>query len=71
MRRTSGGIWAIVLAVLLVAAGLAGPASALQVGEKAPDFTLTAPGGKQVKLADLLGKGPIVIYTFIQAFTPT
>ena len=71
MRRTSGGIWAIVLAVLMVVAGLAGPASALQVGEKAPDFTLTAPGGKQVKLADLLGKGPIVIYTFIQAFTPT
>jgi len=56
---------------LLVVAGLAGPASALQVGEKAPDFTLTAPGGKQVKLADLLGKGPVVIYTFIQAFTPT
>ena len=71
MRRASGGIWAVVVAVLLVAAGLVGPASALQVGEKAPDFTLTAPGGKQVKLADLLGKGPVVIYTFIQAFTPT
>jgi len=71
MRRTSGGIWAVVVVALLVVAGLAGPASALQVGEKAPDFTLTAPGGKQVKLADLLGKGPVVIYTFIQAFTPT
>ena len=71
MRRTSGGIGTIVVAVLLVAAGLAGPASALQVGEKAPDFTLTAAGGKQVKLADLLGKGPVVIYTFIQAFTST
>ncbi len=47
---------------------LAGPASALEVGQKAPDFTLPAPGGKQVKLADLLGKGPVVIYTFIQAF---
>ena len=50
---------------------LAGAASALEVGEKAPDFTLPAPGGKQVKLADLLGKGPVVIYTFIQAFTGT
>ncbi len=50
---------------------LASPAGALEVGQKAPDFTLTAPGNKQVKLADLLGKGPVVIYTFIQAFTPT
>ncbi len=54
-----------------VAAGLllAAPASALEVGRRAPDFTLTAPGNKQVKLADLLGKGPVVIYTFIQAFS--
>ena len=50
---------------------LAGPASALQVGEKAPDFTLTGPGNKQGKLSDLLGKGPVVLYTFIQAFTAT
>jgi peroxiredoxin len=41
------------------------------VGQKAPDFTLIAPGGKPVKLADLLGKGPVVIYTFIQAFAAT
>ncbi len=47
---------------------LAGPASALDVGQKAPDFTLQGPSGKEVKLADLLGKGPVVIYTFIQAF---
>ena len=46
----------------------AGPASALEVGQKAPDFTLTAPGNKQVKLADLLGKGPVVLYTFVDAF---
>ena len=46
-----------------------GSADALEVGQKAPDFTLQAPGGKQVKLADLLGKGPVVIFTFIQAFT--
>jgi AhpC/TSA family len=47
---------------------LAGFASALEVGQKAPDFTLTAPGNTQVKLADLLGKGPVVIYTFVDAF---
>jgi peroxiredoxin len=54
----------------LAAVMLAGSADALSVGDKAPDFTLAAPGGKQVKLSELLGKGPIVVYTFIQAFTP-
>ncbi|HWC01927.1 MAG TPA: hypothetical protein VHF87_04080 [Methylomirabilota bacterium] len=54
--------------VTLAAAALVSPLAALEVGQKAPDFTLGAPGGKQVKLADLLGKGPIVLYTFIGAF---
>ncbi|MBI2468367.1 MAG: redoxin domain-containing protein [Candidatus Rokubacteria bacterium] len=60
IRRTTLGLIAGLL--------LAGPVSALEVGQKAPDFTLAGPGGKTVKLADLLGKGPVVIYTFIQAF---
>jgi peroxiredoxin Q/BCP len=47
------------------------PAPALEVGQKAPDFTLNAPDGKPVKLSDLLAKGPVAIYTFIQAFTGT
>lgn len=47
------------------------PAYGLEVGQKAPDFTLAAPGGKQVKLGDLTAKGPVVLYTFIQAFTGT
>ncbi len=59
---------AILVAVFLGLA-LAAPARALEVGQKAPDFTLPAADGKQVKLAELLGKGPVVIYTFIQAFT--
>ncbi len=61
----------LVLAGALLSLVLAGPAAALQVGQKAPDFTLAGVGGKQIKLADMLGKGPIVIYTFIQAFTGT
>jgi peroxiredoxin Q/BCP len=48
---------------------LASSAQALEVGQKAPDFTLPGPDGKPVKLANLLGKGPVVIFTFIQAFT--
>jgi peroxiredoxin Q/BCP len=70
MERKRLVIRAAVLAVL-TSLILTGAASALEVGQKAPDFTLAAPGGKQVKLADLLGKGPVVIYTFIQAFTGT
>jgi hypothetical protein len=56
----------LVLAGLLLAAG---GASALEVGDKAPEFSLPGPGGKPVKLSELTAKGPVVLYTFIQAFT--
>ncbi len=65
-RRLAG-----VLAGLLVGLIWAAAATALEVGQKAPDFTLAAAGGKQVKLSDLTAKGPVVLYTFIQAFTGT
>lgn len=61
-----------VLCGMLAAAivGLLGPdnADALEVGQKAPAFTLAAPGNRQVRLTDLLGKGPVVLYTFVDAF---
>ncbi|HXG05060.1 MAG TPA: redoxin domain-containing protein [Candidatus Binatia bacterium] len=58
-------------AAVLAAMLLTGSAGAVAPGDKAPDFTLPAAGREQpVKLADLLGKGPVVVYTFIQAFTP-
>ena len=49
----------------------AGAAQALEVGQKAPDFSLPGPGNKPVKLSELTAKGPVVLYTVIQAFTPT
>ena len=55
----------------LAGLALAGGAGALEVGDKAPDFTLVGPEGKPVKLSDLTAKGPVVLYTFIAAFTPT
>lgn len=67
MRRTRRVVWGIAAAAGFCLI-LANSAAALQVGQKAPDFTLAAPDGKQVKLNDLLGKGPVVIFTFIQAF---
>lgn len=61
-----------VLAVAVaVAVALPAVAAALEVGQKAPDFTLPAPGNKPVKLSELTAKGPVVLYTFIQAFTGT
>ena len=59
------------MAATLVSVALAGGASALEVGQKAPDFTLNGVDGKPVKLSDLTAKGPVVIYPFIAAFTPT
>ncbi len=59
------------VAAALGSLALVGAASALEVGQKAPDFALNGVDGKPVKLSDLTAKGPVVIYTFIAAFTPT
>jgi AhpC/TSA family protein len=68
-RRRSSVVGVLAAVVLgLVFAGVAG---ALEVGQKAPDFTLPGPDGKPVKLSELTAKGPVVLYTFIAAFTPT
>jgi len=60
-----------VVAATVVSVTLAAGASALEVGQKAPDFSLNGVDGKPVKLSELTAKGPVVIYTFIAAFTPT
>ncbi|HJW63644.1 MAG TPA: redoxin domain-containing protein, partial [Actinomycetes bacterium] len=65
MRRATPLLVAALLLTGLISAG-PGPATALQVGQKAPDFTLPGPGGKPVKLSDLTAKGPVVVFTFIQ-----
>ncbi|HEV8474813.1 MAG TPA: hypothetical protein VGR82_18715 [Methylomirabilota bacterium] len=63
------GLLGLGLLALLAAAAV--PATALEVGDKAPEFTLPAPGNKPVKLSELTAKGPVVLYTFVQAFTGT
>ena len=60
-----------ILAAVLTSVVLVGAASALEVGQKAPDFALNGVDGKPVKLSDLTPKGPTVIFTFIAAFAPT
>jgi hypothetical protein len=66
MRRA---IPLLVAALLLTGLAGAGPAAALEVGQKAPEFALPGQGGKPVKLSELTPKGPVVLFTFIQAFT--
>ena len=68
--RTRLLLWSF-MATALVSLALVGATGALEVGQKAPDFALNGVDGKPVKLSDLTAKGPVVIYTFIAAFTPT
>jgi peroxiredoxin len=44
---------------------------ALDVGHKAPEFTLPATTQEKWSLADVLGKKNVVLFGFIGAFTPT
>jgi peroxiredoxin len=60
-----------VVAAVLTSLAFAGGVSALEVGQKAPDFALNGVNGKPIKLSDLTAKGTVVIFTFIAAFTPT
>ena len=60
-----------IVTAILVSLAWVGVASALEVGQKAPEFALNGTDGKPVKLSELTAKGPVVIYTFIAAFTPT
>jgi peroxiredoxin Q/BCP len=42
---------------------------ALQVGDRAPDFSLPSAAGGTVRLSDYAGKKSVVIFTYIAAFT--
>lgn len=55
-------------AALLLAAQ---PGFALQVGDKAPDFSLPSTKGGNIRLSDFAGKQSVVIFTYIGAFTKT
>jgi len=62
----------LVVAVLLSGTVLCMGAShvlALQVGDKAPDFSLPGTTAEEIKLADYVGKKPVVLWFYIGAFT--
>ena len=63
-------LWATLLSIFLMGiVGLAQQATNLQVGDPAPDFTLTDHNGKQVKLSDYKGKKNVVLAFYIKAST--
>ena len=62
----------LAVAILLSSAVLCMGAShvlALQVGDKAPDFTLPGTTAEAIKLADYVGKKPVVLFFYIYAFS--
>jgi hypothetical protein len=65
--------WRSVLAVMAFAGfgWFGGAAHALDVGAKAPDFSLASTTGKDIKLSDFAGKKPVVLFFFVGAFTGT
>ena len=66
--RSGRFVAALLFAAVLVCSGL-GTASALQVGEKAPDFALPATTADEVKLSDFIGKKHQVLFFYVGAFT--
>jgi peroxiredoxin len=62
----------LLLGLALANLAISPAVAALHVGDKAPDFATTgAVGGKdfEIHLAELLKKGPVVLYFFPKAFT--
>jgi len=60
---------ALLLGILLLLSG--NPVMALQVGDKAPDFSLPATTAEKISLADFIGKKPVVVFFYVAAFTNT
>ena len=50
--------------------GVAGVATAVEVGEKAPDFTLPSTTGKDLSLSEFLGRKYILIEFYGDDFSP-
>jgi AhpC/TSA family len=66
------GVRRIALAAALLHIGLwmmPLPATALEVGDKAPDFLMHSTVGETVRLSDFQGKKHVLLFFFLAAFT--
>ena len=61
----------LVEGVLLVLLATASVASALNVGDKAPDFKLPSTNGVDIALSDFRGKKWVFLEFYAAAFVPT
>jgi peroxiredoxin Q/BCP len=69
--RTLSATMAAIAAHLMhrLSGRVAAPQIVLKVGDRAPDFTLPASDGRTYRLADLVGRGVVVVAWFPKAFT--
>lgn len=68
IQRHGRFVAALLFAAVLVCGALSS-ASALQVGEMAPDFALPSTTADEVKLSDFVGQKHLVIFFYVGAFT--
>jgi len=66
-RRRSFFVSALLCALL----GTSSASSALEVGDKAPDFKLPSTNGVDIALSDFRGKKWVFLEFFAAAFVPT
>ena len=66
----SGLVVAVLLGSVWSGAG-ATVATALEVGEQAPDFTLPSTTGEKISLSQFLGKKLVLIEFYVADFAPT
>lgn len=70
MRRI-GIVSMLVVVAVALALGATAPAAALEVGDKAPDFTLPATTQEKLSMSEFAGKKHVVFFGFVGAWTPT
>jgi hypothetical protein len=72
LAKRLGGLCLLGVLMIVVWAGLgAGVATALEIGEQAPDFTLPSTTGEKISLSQFRGKKLVLIEFYAADFVPT